>query len=111
MSDPTREVLCLEACRGIPDSELAVLRISAQAGDIARLEAELAQARETNRRLNARCQLAEKALRQMLSPVRRGGSMARAFLAWHNHALMEEVGNLTAPNATSGRHSPAALTT
>jgi hypothetical protein len=57
---------------------------------------DLAQARETNRRLNARCQLAEKALKQMLSPVRRGGSMARAFLAWHNRDLMEEVKVLTA---------------
>ncbi len=56
---------------------------------IAKLSDELATARETNKRLNARCQLAESALpewRQIEVSKFVGGSLGRAFLA---HAVGE----------------------
>ena len=71
------------------------------------LEVQLDQLRETNQRLNRRCQEAEAGLadaKRMIAHLTKGktpycgGSMGRAFLAYDNHLLAEELAQLQAEN-------------
>lgn len=61
---------------------------------VAHLEAELEQARKTQRRLHRRVQLAESALYEVVHGTGMGVSFGRKVLAWHAAKLQHEIETL-----------------
>lgn len=89
------------------EADLLLARCDRLAARVRELEAEVANAYETTKRLNRRAQFAEKALADLLrcnevlasGKAWCGGSLGRAFLAWGYARQKEQLAGLGAENA------------